>query len=248
MGYISFTKRNNLNWVYELENSQVNDLFTNIYTNYDTYKKIFTVGLSEIWENAVVNEIKSIEGKNILDLGTGTGSISFKIKNRFNKKIYGVDNNLNMLKIAKSRKKDINLVAADAGKLPFRDNFFDAVIISYIFRYYKSEKIRNYLEEISRVMKSGRNLIYLDFMVPNSFILKNIHKFYIKDFFNLIKKISPKKDLNQTLEFLTQDYKNFFQKKDIDELCELINDKDFKKTEYRKLTLQTAFIIKTQKK
>jgi ubiquinone/menaquinone biosynthesis C-methylase UbiE len=97
---------------------------------------------------------KRFDGKNlkILDYGCGTGSISSKIQGC---KIYGFDNNKNLLRIAKENGLDVK--AGDFESIPFDNDFFDAVIsIDTIEHVSSREKA---FKEIKRVLKKDGELI-----------------------------------------------------------------------------------------
>lgn len=67
------------------------------------------------------------EAQRILDVGCGTGLFIDELA-REKQRIVGVDFSSEMLKVAKERTENLNLISADADKLPFRDESFDAVM------------------------------------------------------------------------------------------------------------------------
>ncbi len=61
-----------------------------------------------------------------------------------------------MLNIAKERDRDGKYIKIDSGKLPFENNFFDLVLVSFVLLEIDSqEKIIKIVEEINRVLKVG---------------------------------------------------------------------------------------------
>lgn len=125
------------------------------------------ISQNEIWEEIaepwktfrvkpveeVVEFLKDKEGK-ILDLGCGSGRNFTKIK----AKTYGVDFSNSMLKFAKAqakkKKMDVILKKAEANKLPFSDNFFDAAIFIAVLHCIPDERKRKKaLKELLRVLK-----------------------------------------------------------------------------------------------
>ncbi|MEM4625188.1 MAG: class I SAM-dependent methyltransferase [Candidatus Pacearchaeota archaeon] len=91
----------------------------------------------------------------VLDLGCGSGRNFHK----FNGVIYGVDFSSQMLKFAKENSlikglNNIVLIKSKASKLPFENNFFDAVLCIALIHCVKYQFIRKkIIKEMYRVMK-----------------------------------------------------------------------------------------------
>ena len=66
-----------------------------------------------------------------------------------------------MLKVAKRKHKKLNFVNADCLNLPFEDNSFDLVTISFGLR--NTVNFDKALSEISRILKHGGIFVHLDF-------------------------------------------------------------------------------------
>ncbi|MFX1477148.1 MAG: class I SAM-dependent methyltransferase [Promethearchaeota archaeon] len=109
----------------------------------------------------VLNRYK-INGKMILDLGSGTGllfefinSLKTKYQNTLKYMYVAVDISWNMLlkhkiKALKSnREKNINLILADAENLPFRENTFNCVFSFTLFQ--NLPHIKKGIQELLRV-------------------------------------------------------------------------------------------------
>lgn len=91
---------------------------------------------------------------NILDLGCGSGRNFAKV----NGTIHGVDFSQEQLKYARKKAKEKNikvkLTQSEAHKLPFKDNFFDAVLfIATLHCIDSKQKRKQSLKELLRVMK-----------------------------------------------------------------------------------------------
>lgn len=95
---------------------------------------------------------KLIGGKNILDIGCGDGTFGKVLKEKYGKKVYGVDLSKEALKIAKARGIDCQYCDVERG-LPYNDNIFDAVIAGEIIEHIYDTDY--FLEEIRRVLVSG---------------------------------------------------------------------------------------------
>jgi len=94
----------------------------------------------------------------LLDFGCGTGAVTwYAAREGFD--AYGFDGSETAIKKARIRMKEENicsdLIVADAGKLPYDNEFFDGIIDSAVIYANKIELIPYILKEIYRVLKNG---------------------------------------------------------------------------------------------
>ncbi len=110
-------------------------------------------------EAAVINQIFNKWPEPVLDLGCGSGRhLVFLAKNGF--EVYGFDIAEEGMKIAKGWLAENNLSAdfktgSLYGKLPYQNNFFDAVISTQAINHGLIEDIRMAVKEIERVLRPG---------------------------------------------------------------------------------------------
>ena len=88
----------------------------------------------------------------VLDLGCGTGEMLALLKRR-SKFVVGVDLSEGMLKEARRKNPEVALIQADADRLPFADQTFDAVVSITLLQNVPSPS--KTLGEIARVLKLG---------------------------------------------------------------------------------------------
>lgn len=122
-----------------------------------------------------------IEGKTILDLGTGTGSALLILAEKKPKKLVGLDLSPEMISKAREKTKKIpfvELVVADAEKIPYPDNYFDYIICNNIFHHFFAEKPRKVLAEVRRILKNGGWFLMEDLLPP--VIFKPFFSFVIR--------------------------------------------------------------------
>ena len=170
-------------------------MFNEISKFYDIMNFIMTLGVDKLWRKKIVKKLDNIKNGKILDIATGTGELAIEIKKKCSNKIYGIDISEKMIEIAykKIRKlgfNNIKLYVGDSQKMPFQNNFFDAVTISFGVRNF--ENLNKCLLEIKRVLKKNGKLIILETSVPKSKFLKFIYKIYFKLIISISFLISKK--------------------------------------------------------
>ena len=177
------------------------DTFNSIANVYDKINDIISLGRHKDWKSFFISNA-DFDGK-ILDIATGTGDIISSIKKIYpNTDCYGIDPSKNMLSIAKQKNIGINFIEAYSEELPFPENSFDFITISFGIR--NTLSIDKSLKEIHRVLKKKQNLLVMEFSKNENFFLKiltNLYLFLIipivglvygkfKEYFYLSKSIS----------------------------------------------------------
>jgi demethylmenaquinone methyltransferase / 2-methoxy-6-polyprenyl-1,4-benzoquinol methylase len=149
-------------------------MFDAIAGRYDLLNDILSAGQVRLWRRAVARITGAGLGSRVLDLaaGTGTSSLTFTAAGA---DCVACDFSLGMLRVGGSRlAQDQNLgrhrpdrrghlgfVAGDALRLPFRDESFDAVTISFGLRNVADPSAA--LAEMRRVTHPGGRLVVCDF-------------------------------------------------------------------------------------
>jgi len=122
------------------------------------YKQYRNYGAPLNQVGPLVKLLKKQNVRRILDLGCGSGKhLIFLVKHGF--KLYGIDIAEGAIKIAQEKLKKNKLKAnlktgSIYKKLPYKDNFFDAVISLRVMNHGRIEQIRRIIREIERVLKS----------------------------------------------------------------------------------------------
>jgi len=102
----------------------------------------------------------------LLDVCCGTGA-QFRLLNATDRHlIAGIDNNRKFLAYGRSRAKRPHFVCADADRLPFYDNAFKGIMITYGLHDKPSDKRFDILQESFRVLAPSGKAIFLDFQKP----------------------------------------------------------------------------------
>ena len=143
----------------------------------------------------VASEFKKNGAKRILDLGAGSGRhIVYLAKQGFD--MYGFDISESGIKISKDwlKKEGVNAKFKHGSiykKLPYQDNFFDAIISTNTIHHEKIENIRKTILEIKRILKPG-GLIFITVRK------RKLRKSYPK--LTIIKKYGKQKTNYQIIE------------------------------------------------
>ncbi len=147
-------------------------MFDKIASTYDQINRILSFGMDKSWRKKVALNLPSKKNLRILDLATGTGDqlLSLFEHGASIQRASGIDLAKEMLMIAKGKlsskiyKDKIDLICADAQKLPFADNTFDAATFSFGIRNVP-DPLKS-LQEIYRTLKPQGKCLILEFSLP----------------------------------------------------------------------------------
>jgi demethylmenaquinone methyltransferase/2-methoxy-6-polyprenyl-1,4-benzoquinol methylase len=135
-------------------------MFDNVAEGYDRTNAVATMGLEKLhWRPETFKEIAPRKGLKILDLAAGTGASSIKLREA-GAEVVSCDFSVGMLRVGKRRYPELDLIAGDALRLPFADDTFDVVTISWALRNVNDVTVA--LREMLRVTRSGGRLVVLE--------------------------------------------------------------------------------------
>jgi demethylmenaquinone methyltransferase/2-methoxy-6-polyprenyl-1,4-benzoquinol methylase len=164
----------------------VQKIYTEVAETYESINHILTFGLDILWRNRASREISHMKGQNWLDVCSGTGEMTHKLSQRADASthIYSVDFSLPMLLRAKKKnyKHPVNFAIADVAHLPFSDESFDLITISFSIRNLNlnRDELLAHLREFHRILKPGGQFLNLETSQPSSKFLRKIYHFYIR--------------------------------------------------------------------
>ncbi|WP_206524435.1 bifunctional demethylmenaquinone methyltransferase/2-methoxy-6-polyprenyl-1,4-benzoquinol methylase UbiE [Lujinxingia sediminis] len=158
--------------------------FDAIAARYDLLNRIISLGQDGYWRNKAVKALQLPEGARFLDLATGTADLAIvSAKRHRDLKVVGLDPSAEMLangrvKVSKANLDGrVELVLGDAQNLPFEDNSFDGVAISFGIRNVPDR--RKALQEMNRVARPGGRVVILELSEPRTGLLASPARFYI---------------------------------------------------------------------
>lgn len=159
------------------------NLFSKIPKSYDFINQVLTFGFDNYWRKRTAKIGLKLPGNFYLDVCTGTGKQAFFLNKYKKNKVCGVDFCFPMLKKAK-KGQNFNVFLAEARALPFKDETFDILTISFATRNLNTTKdaLLDSFKEFKRVLKKGGHFLNLETTQPPFFILKGILHLYSKIF------------------------------------------------------------------
>lgn len=158
------------------EPAEVATMFDKVARRYDITNTVMTFGQDRRWRNETVRAVGAKPGQRVLDLAAGTG-VSSEEYLRNGVHVVPCDFSIGMLEEGRRRNGQLPFVAGDATKLPFADNSFDAVTISYGLR--NIVDTRAGLKEMLRVTKPGGRIVVAEFSTPTWPLFRTVYMEYI---------------------------------------------------------------------
>jgi demethylmenaquinone methyltransferase/2-methoxy-6-polyprenyl-1,4-benzoquinol methylase len=225
---------------------QIAAMFNSISGKYDFLNHFLSLGIDILWRKRAVRLLTKYQPQLILDIATGTGDFAIEALSLKPKKIIGVDISEGMLSVGREKliKKNltdkIELISGDSEVLPFEDNFFDAVIVSFGVRNF--ENLEKGLSDMLRVLKPGGKVVILEFSKPKSFPFKQLYKFYFQWILPKIGKLISKNHAAYT--YLPDSVEAF---PDGDDFLNILNKIGFQKNQCTPLTLGISSIYSGSK-
>lgn len=164
----------------------VQKIYTEVAHRYDLINHVMTLGLDILWRKSAARAAGSFSPQQILDVCCGTGDMSVAISRQAppGALVTGADFSLPMLRLAegKSYSSQAALVLSDVGCLPFPQETFDLLAISFATRNLDSgpEALVEFFREFHRVLKPGGVFIHLETSQPRGRLLRSLFHAYVR--------------------------------------------------------------------
>ena len=157
---------------------KVATVFNQVAHCYDLMNDLMSGGLHRLWKAFTVSQAGVREGFRVLDIAGGTCDLALSFARQVGStgEVWLTDINASMLQLG--RDKLLNqghiapVVLCDAEQLPFPDDYFDRVAVSFGLRNMTNKETA--LSEMKRVLKPGGKLLVLEF----SRVWKPLRKLY----------------------------------------------------------------------
>jgi demethylmenaquinone methyltransferase/2-methoxy-6-polyprenyl-1,4-benzoquinol methylase len=163
---------------------KVAEVFRSVAGKYDLMNDLMSLGVHRLWKRYAIALANVRAGQYVLDLAGGTGDLAIKFIPKVGETgcVVLADINEAMLKKGRDRIIDAGCVGnviytqANAEALPFPENTFDLITISFGLRNVTDKE--KALRSMYHVLKPGGKLLVVEFSKPTSSVLSNIYDTY----------------------------------------------------------------------
>lgn len=151
-------------------------MFDGVAERYDLTNDVLSLGQTRLWRRAVARAVDAQAGQRVLDLAAGTGSSSLPFA-AAGAHVVACDFSIGMVTVGKRTHPELALVAGDALRLPFADETFDAVTMSFGLR--NVHDVDAALAELARVTRPGGRLVVCEFSHPTWAPFRAVYSGYL---------------------------------------------------------------------
>jgi demethylmenaquinone methyltransferase/2-methoxy-6-polyprenyl-1,4-benzoquinol methylase len=219
---------------------EVAAMFDAVAGRYDLMNDLLSMGQVRLWRRTVARIVAARPGDRVLDLaaGTGTSAVSFAASGA---DCVACDFSLGMLRVGNTRlavqdpqraktRGRVSFAAGDALRLPFRDESFDVVTISFGLR--NVQGVREALTEMRRVTRPGGRLVICEF---SRITIDPVDKLYRRYLTGVLPAIARRVARNpEAYEYLADSIRGWPDQR---ELADLIRSAGWSSVRWRDLTV-----------
>ncbi len=159
-------------------------MFDAVGSKYDITNTVLSFGLDRYWRRRTRARLELRPGERVLDLAAGTAVSTVELS-KSGAWVVACDFSQGML--AAGRERDVPKVVGDAMHLPFADDTFDAVTISYGLR--NVHDFEAGLREMARVTRPGGRLVVNEFSTPIVPVFSTVYKEYLPRVLPLVARV-----------------------------------------------------------
>ena len=152
----------------------VASMFDAVARRYDITNTVLSLGQDRRWRRATRAALQIGPGDKVLDLAAGTAVSTVELA-KSGAWCVAADFSVGMLQAGARR--PVPKVGADATKLPFDDDAFDAVTISFGLRNVVDHTVG--LSEMARITRPGGRLVVCEFSTPVVPVFATVYKEYL---------------------------------------------------------------------
>ncbi len=174
----------------------IKHIFTTVAPYVDFLSSGFSFGFDHLWRREAILRSGIRAGERVLDVCSVTGELAFLLSRRVGPQgsVTGSDFCEEMLERARRKKGEghanLSFILSDTKRLPFRDNSFDAVTVSFGMRNIPDTALA--LREIDRVLKPGGRFVCLELTRPNYRWFRFLYEWYVFKVMPVIGKLVVK--------------------------------------------------------
>ena len=157
--------------------TDVRRMFDAVAQRYDVTNDVLSLGQDRRWRHEVIARRRArCPGERVLDLAAGTGTSSQPFADA-GAEVVPCDFSLGMLQVGKEHRPHLPFTAGDGTRLPFADDTFDAVTISFGLRNIVDPDAG--LREMLRVTRPGGRLVVCEFSHPTWAPFRTVYVEYL---------------------------------------------------------------------
>ncbi len=156
--------------------AEVRAMFDDVAPRYDLTNDVLSLGQDRRWRHQVLDAVDPQPGEKVLDLAAGTGTSSQPFRDR-GAMVVPCDFSVGMLQVGKRNLPGLPFTAGDGTQLPFAEDTFDAVTISFGLRNIVDADAG--LREMLRVTRPGGRLVVCEFSSPTWSPFRTVYSEYL---------------------------------------------------------------------
>lgn len=218
-------------------------IFAQVAPTYERVNRVLTLGLDARWRKAAADEAAAVAGTRWLDVGSGTGDMARALLDRApaGTLVAALDFCGPMLALAAARNpgRRIAFALGDVRSLPFPDETFDLVTISFATRNLNlsAPVLAATFGEIRRVLKPGGVFLNLETSQPPLAPVRAVFRAYVAAFVRPVGRLLSRSDAGYA--YLSTTIPRFY---DAESLARILRQAGFSRVAYRRLGLGAAAV------
>jgi demethylmenaquinone methyltransferase/2-methoxy-6-polyprenyl-1,4-benzoquinol methylase len=223
-------------------------VFSEIAHLYEVVNHVLTFGLDIPWRKKAAQVAASGGGSYWLEVCSGTGEMAANLQRLAHSDTRIVVSDFSLPMISKAADKEelrtTSMSLNDSHHLPFPDNTFDMVIISFATRNITPtrERLISFLQEFLRILKPGGRFINLETSQPTFTPFRLAFRFYTKQVIKLVGRIIS--GSKTSYAYLAHTVPRFFN---AEELARILYESGFSDVDYVRITFGAVAIHKAVK-
>jgi demethylmenaquinone methyltransferase/2-methoxy-6-polyprenyl-1,4-benzoquinol methylase len=223
-------------------------VFSEVAHLYEVVNHILTFGLDIPWRKRAAGVAASGGGTHWLEVCSGTGEMAVNLQKLAAPETQITVSDFSMSMASKATEKEelqkTTISLADSKQLPFPDNTFDLVVISFATRNITPtrERLMTFLREFRRVLKPGGRFVNLETSQPHLTPLRIAFRLYTKQVIKLVGRIISGSKTGYA--YLAHTVSRFFN---ADDLSDILYESGFSKVNYKTMTFGAVAIHRAVK-
>jgi demethylmenaquinone methyltransferase/2-methoxy-6-polyprenyl-1,4-benzoquinol methylase len=226
------------------------ELFRGLPRRYDELSAALSFWQDPRWRRALVSSLALGDGQRILDVATGTGMVAAEILGRARCTVVGIDQSAAMLKRARARfdggaGSRIELIEGQAESLPFEDESFDGLSVTYLLRYVDDPAAT--VRELARVVRPGGRVASLEFGVPPFLPARIAWRFYTAVGLPVLGRLASR-EWAEVGRFLGPSIRGFYDRHSVESIVGYWRDAGLEDVEVRRMSLGGGIVMSARKR